>query len=313
MAQSNIDKIQISNKNKKPLEVQLINQPLTFILKNVDKKNESDVLDKTLLFIGSSNKGKTTLSCSVLTTLIEIYKNSKKKFWIYIQSSTCDSAKKITNIKNYYNKQKKDEDFVKISECNSIENIIDFYNELESIYLNKKKNFLKKYNFIFYFDDTAHNLMDGTNKKFFTQLISNGRHYKITNIINTQVIKNIPDAIKNQCMLISLIGEISTSNLKILHNYFTLISSIFPNYNTLNDFVIKFNNMYNDRTAMILKESNKNIFTYKVNNKMLDFFNAIEKSDEELLNKKRPLKDDDEESDSEQKNFIKQKKIKFQS
>lgn len=237
---------------------------------------EGQFINRTHYILASTGGGKTVYSSLLIYYLCKIYNH--KKFIIYQFGHTKSALDKLAKIKLKLLTHNISIDILKI---NNIKTLVKIFETI------KEKKFKKtttesctdSIRYVFYFDDAAADLTHSKNKEFLTNLISNSRHYKITTLINCQVIKHIPDAIKNQMASLTILGNQSFTNLKVLYLNIPILSEVFPEFNSMFLFweqvVMKKLKPY---TAIIFikdgKKNKKEIGLYKTNKEFIDLFST---------------------------------------
>lgn len=217
-------------------------------------------LNKKHLIFASSGSGKTVFATLVILTTIRCFPN--KKFLVYQIGETKDATKKLIRIKKFLNEKYKIS--FKIAHTDNIEKFKKRFDAIKkgTDTVLKPDN---EFNFIFYFDDVASFISNTKNLVFFNEYISICRHFNITSIINTQLIKKIPDSIKNQVDSIIMIGNPSNSNIKNLYDFFPIFTSFFDSVPEMINFFRRIARYsIKERTAMIFRD-NEAIRLYRVN------------------------------------------------
>lgn len=197
---------------------------------------EFKLLNKLHLIFASTGAGKTIFTTSVIYNLIR--QTSKKKITIILLGCTNDAANKLFIIRNIL----KQEHGIEINILRT-----KFISELKTFFYKLQSNPTSGNCVFLYFDDIAQELVDRKNNKFFVDLISNSRHSKVTILMNTQIIKCLPDCIKNQTASISLIGQFSETNLNNIYEN-TVLFSMFSSKK-------EFSSFYNQVTSKLAKHT----------------------------------------------------------
>lgn len=99
-----------------------------------------------------------------------------------------------------------------------------------------------EYEWVYFMDDVTKALFEKDGKRFFTDFFSMFRHLNITVILNTQNIKNIPPAIRDQVSSVGslyLLDTVSPSNSKALFTHFGLVSDRFDTHEDMHLFYKK--------------------------------------------------------------------------
>ena len=232
-------------------------------------------INKTHFFMASSGEGKTVFCAALISRLLDKFRNVN--FWIYIFASTRDAYEKFITIKKNL-----DIDF-NLSFTDKIENIMNSFYSIKSNFSNEKFSNKK---FLFIFDDISQFLNNTKNAPFFSDLISNGRHLNITFIILSQIVKKIPDAIKNQSTTITLIGNQSISNCVTLYKHFPIISDKFTEQEFKYIVTVYMKKKLPKFTILFLKKETDILYFYKVSKSFLEFLENKKNSTSNFLSKK---------------------------
>lgn len=127
---------------------------------------------------------------------------------------------------------------------------------------------------IYYFDDAANMLKSSSSGALLTKLLTTGRHFKITGIINTQIIKCLPDAVKSQLASISILGHHSVANIDALIKYFPAVASVFQTTREYSQFSKWYLEKCKPYTCITIKEKHRTVFLYKLQQHLVEMFNT---------------------------------------
>lgn len=233
--------------------------------------------------------GKTIYTSVLIYHLIRAFREIKK-FWIYQIGATKDAQMKFAAVANHLN-ENYNVDF-KFSNTTDIKRLKDTYEYIKNAHTSDKPKIgggtsekfnSKEWRFIFYLDDVATILQDSSNKLFFSDLISNGRHYGITTIVNSQIIEKIPDVIKTQNETLSIMGKHSLKNLGKLFQECPILNETFRDFGHFKGFWIDVvcKKKIEPFSILIFKKDVHNFFTYKVSPTVVNYFEQFRNESKE--------------------------------
>lgn len=247
-----------NSKNKNSTLVQ-------FETENLENWLDKSFLNKLHFIFAGTQSGKTCYTTALIYAIIK--NNPNLTIWTFIITETEDAIKKMQNI--YPHLKNLNPNFVftytfKFDVAiTKYEKIIEENNKVAKE--NKNKIF-----YIFYFDDIAVYLQDKRYKNFMIKYVSNSRHNNITTIMNSQIIKNVPDVIKNQLFSISILDIPSHTNLQNLYRNIPCINNIFNSEKDVTSFWSKtVKEQFKRYTIIIFKKMSSKIFIYKVSRRLL--------------------------------------------
>lgn len=260
---------------------ELIKQYADFKWKREDIKSwtKESFIKGLHLILAPTQSGKTIYASSILFSLLSSF--PKKKFWIYQVGKTSDAMLSLIKIKTFLKTYNID---VRLSKCDKFVDCICQYNALISMHSNKNdNNILKEYFFVFYFDDISDDLYNKKNLQFWADYCSNFRHARITTIINTQNIKNIPSVIRDQTASFTIIGTQSNTNLNNSYENIPIVSERFPSNKEFRDFYqFVFRRLFNPYVTLIFRKNSKEFTTYKVSKQFIKMLDSIKITKEEV-------------------------------
>lgn len=229
-----------------------------------------------IFLLGTSGEGKSVCATQFVLKILEknIKNNLKTSLWVL--SQTDDSKKMVLNcaqiLNNLFPNLKStwnNDSICSIAHTKDIKNIINDFNLLQS----KNEHEIQNNQFIFYFDDVGTILSSTKNmhRGFFDTLSSQGRHYNIITIINSQKLFGLSKVLVSQIGTCILVGKITSNDWDYLMKSATFHSM---SKRTQQEFYNKYFTQIGikgSRNILIFqKKEQKKVYLHKCSEKFVD-------------------------------------------
>ena len=177
--------------------------------------------DNDLIFLmGPSGEGKSVFATQFILKLLENNVKNNNKTNIWVLSETNDSVEMLIKsaviLQNLFPSLKKtwNDGLITIAHTKSFEDLDNDYKKLKL----KKEEEIKNIQFIFFLDDIGDILSSKIKEKrsFFDSISSQGRHYNIITIINTQKVVGLSKVLLSQIGTCVIVGKINYNDWDFL-------------------------------------------------------------------------------------------------
>lgn len=238
--------------------------------------------DNDLIFLlGTSGEGKSVFATQFILKLLE--KNIKNclKTSLWVLSETNDSKKMLLNcahiLKNLFPALKEtwNDGMVSIAHTKKFSDIVNDFEMLKT----KKEEDIKNLQFIFYLDDvgTILSCKEKEKRSFFDSLASQGRHYNIITIINSQKVNGLSKTLLSQIGTGIIVGKINYNDWDLLMKNGTFHSLSKKTKQELYEkYFTQIGTKGSGNILIFQKKEQKKVYLQKVSDKFVNLIKKLE-------------------------------------